>query len=147
MATTPFPGGMREVVAIQCGLGCDQHGQDCVKAARRACCNAIQFVALPHVEQAQTQPATPCQTGGRQLLIHVKLGVPETMTGGGSSFDAAKKALSADDALKGIFPYGSLLPLEVVPGGLAFSSGSTLQHLGDESDEMVSVVAAVTVGY
>ena len=145
---TSGPGGMREVVAIQCGLGCDQHGQDAVKAARRAVCNAIQYIALPQLEAAACVPPTPRQEGGRQLLVHVKLGVPEPNKAGGSgSFDSVKSKLTAGDALKGCFPYGTLLPVEVTPGGLCFSSGTHAPHLGDSSDEMVAVVAAVTVGY
>ena len=80
--------------------------------------------------------------------MHVKLGVPEpNKTAGGGGFDAAKGKLTAGDALKGCFPYGTLLPVEVWPGGLCFSSGTHAPHLGDSSDEVVAVVAAVTVGY
>jgi uncharacterized protein (TIGR02058 family) len=105
---------------------------------------AIQYIALPQLEAQACAPSTPRQEG-RQLLVHVKLGVPEPQISGG--FAAVKSKLTAGDALKGCFPYGTLLPVEVTLGGLCFSSGTHAPHLGDTSDEVVAVVAAITVGY
>jgi uncharacterized protein (TIGR02058 family) len=46
-----------------------------------------------------------------------------------------------------VFPYGQLLPIELVAGGLKASSGIALEAMGDKSDDMIIVVAHVTVGY
>ena len=73
--------------------------------------------------------------GGRKnMLIHVKLGVPE-----GLKVD--------EDAICEVFPYGRLLPLEVVAGGLSYGSGRLVTELGDKDDTAIVAVAAVSIGY
>jgi len=74
--------------------------------------------------------------GGRQnMLIHLKLGVPA-------------EAPTVDlDAVAAVFPYGRLLPIEVVPGGLTFGCGRIVPELGDADDTALVVVAAVSIGY
>mmetsp|Transcript_44335 Transcript_44335/g.84785 ORF Transcript_44335/g.84785 Transcript_44335/m.84785 type:complete len:164 (+) Transcript_44335:169-660(+) len=66
------------VLFIECGMGCDQHGQreefGATKAAVRACRNAIEFNSIPCV-----QDIVP---GGRQnMKIKLRLGVPEEVGG------------------------------------------------------------------
>ena len=51
------------------------------------------------------------------------------------------------DQVRAVFPYGKLLPIEVVPGGLTFQSGRVVKELGDAGDMAVIVVASVKVGY
>jgi uncharacterized protein (TIGR02058 family) len=50
-------------------------------------------------------------------------------------------------AVAKIFPYGQLLPIEVVPGGLTFESGRVVPELGDEHDAAVVVAAAISIGW
>ena len=132
---------LNRLMFVQTGFGCDQHGdrkgavrrsvsirrhnarptlfaprhrtprahqiethvQGATSAAVRACRNAIEFNSIPgmidHVP------------GGRKnMLIHVKLGVPE-----GYAVD--------HDQIRATFPYGRLLPVEVVNGGLTYGCG------------------------
>jgi len=51
------------------------------------------------------------------------------------------------DAVAAVFPYGQLLPIEVVHGGMRASSGIALPEMGDKNDDMIIAVAVVTVGY
>ena len=46
-----------------------------------------------------------------------------------------------------VFPYGKVLPLQVVHGGLAACSGTMVPQMGDAEDAMCVVVAAVSVGH
>ena len=46
-----------------------------------------------------------------------------------------------------VFPYGRLLPMEVVVGGLSFNTGRIVRELGDEDDLAVCVAACVSIGY
>ena len=46
-----------------------------------------------------------------------------------------------------VFPYGTMLPLQIVHGGLAACSGIMVPQMGDAEDAMLAVVAAVTVGH
>ena len=74
--------------------------------------------------------------GGREnMLIHVKLGVPP---------DYPDVDL---DEIARVFPYGKLLPVEVVPGGLTFGCGRVVPELGDEDDTAIVACAAVSLGY
>ena len=106
---------LNRVMFIQLGFGCDQHGDRSLgstKAAVRAVRQAIEFNSIPGMVHAVP--------GGRKnMLIHVKLGVPE-------------EALHVDlDAVAKVFPYGKLLPIDVVPGGLTYGSGRVVTELGD----------------
>jgi uncharacterized protein (TIGR02058 family) len=51
------------------------------------------------------------------------------------------------EQIKNVFPYGTLLPIEVKQGGLETSMGIALERLGDSTDDLIIVCAAVTVGY
>ena len=55
------------------------------------------------------------------MLIHVKLGVP-----------AEFSEVDLDEVAR-VFPYGKLLPIEVVTGGLTFGCGRVVPELGDVS--------------
>ena len=88
---------------VQVGFGVDQHGSnDATKASIRAVRNAIEFKSIPSVIEAIP--------GGRaEMLIHVKLCVPKSLPVG---IEVAK-----------VFPYGKVLPIDVVEGGLSFPTG------------------------
>ena len=75
------------------------------------------------------------------MLIHVKLGVPASEVAGSS-----EAAIDALEVAK-VFPYGRLLPIEVVTGGLEFHSGRVVEELGDEDDVGICCVACVSIGY
>lgn len=47
------------------------------------------------------------------------------------------------DEVEKVFPYGKLLPIEVVVGGLSFNTGRVVRELGDRDDLAVCVAAAV----
>lgn len=121
------------VMFVETGMGCDQHGDrdpatGATKAAKRACRNAIEFNSIPCMSELVP--------GGRHnMKVQVKLGVPPEA--GGVDLEA----------VRAVFPYGKLLPFEVVPGGLTFKSGRVVAELGDSGDMAVIVVAAITVGY
>jgi uncharacterized protein (TIGR02058 family) len=68
------------------------------------------------------------------MLVHVKLGVP------------GEYMVDLNEVAK-VFPYGKLLPIDVVAGGLAFGCGRVVPELGDLDDTAVMVCAAVSVGY
>lgn len=117
---------MNTVLFIECGVGCDSHGQDSTKASVRAARNAIELNSIPSIRRL-------VPGGYDALKLHVKIGVPHPET-----VDV--------DAVKGVFPYGQCV-VDVVGGGLSAGSGIAIEALGDTSDEMVIAVCAVTVGY
>jgi uncharacterized protein (TIGR02058 family) len=121
--------GMSQVLFIETGFGCDQHGQNPTKAAIRACRNAIEFNSIPSI--AQIVPG-----GYAGMKLRVQLGVPDEYRG---ALDLSKVAE--------VFPYGTLLPVELVTGGMKASSGIALEAMGDKDDSMIIVIAVVTVGY
>ena len=45
-----------------------------------------------------------------------------------------------------VFPYGRLLPIDVVVGGLSFPTGRIVEELGDEDDMATCVAACVSIG-
>ena len=128
---------------VQMGFGVDQHGDshDATKAAVRAVRNAIEFNSIPGV--------ISCLPGGRkEMMIHVKLGVPRLMP----SIEAVspkKGELRHVDRLQvaKVFPYGKLLPIELEVGGLSFPTGRVVEELGDIDDVGICVAACVTLGY
>ena len=122
---------MQQILFIECGFGNDQHGQDATKAAVRACRNAIEFNSIPSIR-------TLVPGGYEAMKLHVQLGVP-----------ARDGAVMAVDLAKvgAVFPYGTLLPISIEHGGLLGRSGIALPEMGDVNDDMIIVVAAVTVGY
>lgn len=88
------------------------------------------------------------------MLVHVKLGVPAAAAAAaaspkGSSSTAAPIPTMALDHLEvaKVFPYGKLLPFEVVVGGLSFHTGRVVEELGDTDDVGICVAACVSIGY
>ena len=134
-ATREAAGGtasLNRLMFVQCGFGCDQHGDrtgesGATKAAVRACRNAIEFNSIPAM-------VDHVPGGGHNMLIQLRLGVPT-----GYEVDL--------DTVAATFPYGRLLPIEMVEGGLTFSSGRVVAELGDQDDTAVVVNAAVSIGY
>ena len=121
---------------VQLGFGVDQHGDRLVegfatKAAIRAVRNAIEFNSIPGVIDF-------IPGGRKEMLIHVKLGVPFTT-----------ESVAAIDPLEvaKVFPYGKLLPIEITRGGLEFHSGRVVEELGDQDDVGICCVACVSIGY
>jgi uncharacterized protein (TIGR02058 family) len=80
--------------------------------------------------------------GGRKnMLIEVKLGVP-------SKEDDGVEPLHVDlSHVAKVFPYGKLLPIKIVLGGLSFPTGRIVRELGDENDTAICVAASVAIGY
>mmetsp|Transcript_60050 Transcript_60050/g.147612 ORF Transcript_60050/g.147612 Transcript_60050/m.147612 type:complete len:292 (+) Transcript_60050:60-935(+) len=140
---------------VQLGFGVDQHGDttnDATKACVRAVRNAIEFNSIPGVIQHVP--------GGRHgMLIHVKLGVPpprlsadgvqkedETIEKESQQKSLLPSYVDVAQVAK-VFPYGRLLPIEVVVGGVNFHSGRVVEELGDKDDVGICCVACVTIGY
>ena len=122
---------MNRLMFVQVGFGVDQHGDrrlGSTKAAMRALRDAISFNSIPGM-------VSHVPGGRANMLIHVRLGVP-------SEYPEVD-----EDALAACFPYGRLLPIEVVPGGLTFGSGRVVTELGDEDDTAIVACAAVSLGY
>ena len=121
---------MNRLMFVQVGFGVDQHGDRSLgstKAAIRTIRDAISFNSIPGMVHA-------CR-GEENMLIHVKLGLPEAY----SFVDL--------DLLANAFPYGRLLPIEVAPGGFTFGCGRVVPELGDEDDTATAAVAAALLGY
>jgi len=154
---------------VQVGFGVDQHGENnnATKAATRAVRNAIEFNSIPGVIEA-------IPGGRKEMLIQVKLGIPPAKSVPGSSSTTtgttemvvdpvdndddhvSSSSLSARlpqpmmvDPLQiaKVFPYGRLLPIEMVVGGLSFSTGRLVPELGDTDDLAICVAACVSIGY
>ncbi|GAX13503.1 hypothetical protein FisN_UnNu045 [Fistulifera solaris] len=124
------------------GFGVDQHGksQDATKAAVRAVRNAIEFNSIPGV-------ISHLPGGRKNMLIHVKLGVPRLLPSpAGSVVKDELRHVDVWEVAK-VFPYGKLLPIEMEVGGLAFPTGRVVEELGDEDDVGICVAACVTLGY
>ena len=125
---------LNEIVFVQAGMGCDQHGRaGASKAATRACRQAIEFNALPYMETILRERG---YEGRADMLLKVEIGVPEDLV----------DSVSVED-IRAMFPYGRMLPVEVRAGGLDFQSGRVVEALGDAADRAVVAVAAVTVGF
>ena len=127
--TAPFGEEMSEILFIQCGFGCDQHGQNPIKAAIRACRNAIEFNSIPSIRKL-------VPGGYENMKVKVILGVPEEY----------KDGLDFEEVLN-VFPYGIKLPVEIKSGGLCAPSGIAVKSLCDQNDDMIVVIAHVTVGF
>ena len=121
-------GVMSQVLFVECGFGCDQHGQDPTKAVVRACRNAIEFNSIPSIRRI-------VPGGYDSMKLHVQVGVPSVA----QDIDLERVAA--------VFPYGTLLPITIQRGGLLASSGIVLPEMGDKNDDMIIAVACVTVGY
>ena len=138
----PLGAVLDRLAFVQMGFGCDQHGDRskgaATKAAVRACRNAIEFNSIPGMVELVP--------GGRKnMLVHVKLGVPPEILSASSASSAAPAVDLREVAA--VFPYGCLLPIEIVPGGLTYGSGRVVPELGDEDDTAVVVNVAVSIGY
>lgn len=109
---------MKETLFVEVGFGSDQHGQDVTKAAVRACRNAIGMCAvstkLHQYKECEPSPSTHTEfnslpaikkivPGGYDgMKLRVQLAVPEKYS----------KGLDMD-AVRKVFPYGRMLPIEV----------------------------------
>jgi len=120
---------MEQVLIVELGFGCDQHGQNATKAAIKACRNAIEWNSLPAMRQLIPSGSYD------DMKIRLQLAVP----GDAKEIDQEK--------VKKVFPYGQLLPIEFQKGGMLAKSGIALPEMGDTNDDWVVVVAAVTVGW
>ena len=69
------------------------------------------------------------------MKLKVILGIPE----------GYQEDIDLDQVLA-VFPYGQKLPVEIKTGGLCAPSGIAVQSLADANDDMVIVVAHVSVG-
>lgn len=116
------------VLFIECGFGCDQHGQTATKAAVRACRNAIEFNSIPSI--GKLVPG-----GYANMKLDVQLGVPASYL---TDVDEA--------AVRAVFPYGQV-QIRMEAGGLLADSGIALERMGDKNQDMIIAVACVTVGY
>jgi len=131
------PLGMTQVLFIETGFGSDQHGQNPTKACVKACKDAISFNSIPSIGQIIP--------GGRSnMKLRVQLAVP-------FRFDDSKgdwRQPDIDlDRVREVFPYGEVLPVEVQRGGMLASSGAAVKKLGDEGDDWIIAIAAVTIGF
>ena len=132
---------------VQMGFGVDQHGENnnATKAAVRAVRNAVEFNSIPGV-------ISHLPGGRANMLVHVKLGVPAIASAPMSdscdenNTNALPIPLDHLEVAK-VFPYGKLLPLEVVIGGLSFHTGRVVEELGDKDDVGICVAACVSIGY
>ena len=128
---------------VEVGFGVDQHGdsKDATKAAIRAVRNAIEFNSIPGVIEHIP--------GGRQeMMIHCKLGVPAVVDSKNDDTNNFHQTMPVDVLhVAKVFPYGKLLPIEIVLGGLDFPTGRVVEELGDTNDKACCVVACVTIGY
>ncbi len=118
--------GMDRVVIVQAGFGCC-HGRNPTKAAVRACCNAI--------DSNSVKIRTIIPGGYEAMKIHIQIGVPD----GIGNVDVG--------AIQAEFPYGSLLPIEVISGGMLASNGIWQPGVAEPKDDMTLAVACVTIGY
>jgi uncharacterized protein (TIGR02058 family) len=117
----------KQVLFIESGFGCDQHGQNSTKAATRAARNAIEFNSIPCIKDIVP--------GGKEnMLLRVQIAVPSPET-------------VDHESIRKVFPYGKIRSLEVFDGGMRAQSGIALAEMGDKNDDMIIAVAVVTVGY
>lgn len=125
---------------VQTGFGVDQHGNrkkdGATKAAVRAVRNAIEFNSIPGMIEA-------VPGGRKEMLIHVKLGIPPE----NGKEEKMKPMLVDLSGIAKVFPYGKLMPIEVVVGGLLFPTGRIVRELGDEDDVAICVAASISLGY
>jgi uncharacterized protein (TIGR02058 family) len=75
------------------------------------------------------------------MLISVKLGVPFKRENSSEPME-----VNLNEVAK-VFPYGRLMPINVVIGGLTFNTGRIVRELGDIDDIAVCVAACVSIGY
>ena len=127
---------------VEVGFGVDQHGdsKDATKAATRAVRNAIEFNSIPGV-------IDHIPGGRKEMMIHCKLGVPAVVDSKDDG-TSTQQPMPVDVLhVAKVFPYGKLLPIEIVLGGLDFPTGRVVEELGDTNDKACCVVACITIGY
>uniref|UniRef100_A0A1J3I8J3 50S ribosomal protein L34, chloroplastic n=1 Tax=Noccaea caerulescens TaxID=107243 RepID=A0A1J3I8J3_NOCCA len=129
--TGGVPNAAMKLLFVEMGVGYDQHGQDVTSAAMRACKNAISSNSIP----AFRRGSIPGVSFG-EMKLQIKLGVPRSLH---QQLDL--------DKVKSIFPYGKILNVEVVDGGLICSSGVLVEEMGDKNEDCYVVNVAVYVGY
>ncbi|PON77861.1 50S Ribosomal protein [Parasponia andersonii] len=122
---------LMKLLFVEMGVGYDQHGQDITAAAMRACRDAISSNSIPAFRRGSIPGVT-----FEQMKLQIKLGVPRSLQ---QSLDIEK--------VRSVFPYGKILNVEVVDGGLICSSGVHVEEMGDKNDHCYIVNAAVYVGY
>ncbi|KAJ4703623.1 3R-hydroxymyristoyl-dehydratase-hydroxymyristoyl ACP dehydrase isoform 1 [Melia azedarach] len=120
-----------KLLFVEMGVGYDQHGQDVTAAAMRACRDAISSNSIPAFRRGSI-PGVSFE----QMKLLIKLGVPHSL-----------QQLLDIERVKSVFPYGKILNVEVVDGGLICSSGVHVEEMGDKNDDCYIVNAAVYVGY
>ncbi|KAF8029491.1 hypothetical protein BT93_E2025 [Corymbia citriodora subsp. variegata] len=130
-STGSSSGPAMKLLFVEMGVGYDQHGQDATAAAMRACRDAISSNSIPAFRRGSI-PGVSFE----QMKLLIKLGVPHSLQ---QSLDIER--------VKSVFPYGKILDVEVVDGGLICSSGVLVEEMGDKTDECYVVNAAVYVGY
>ncbi|KAI4371020.1 hypothetical protein MLD38_019299 [Melastoma candidum] len=122
---------MDHLLFVEMGVGYDQHGQNITAAAMRACRDAISSNSIPAFRRGSI-PGVSFE----QMKLQIKLGVPNSLQG---YLDV--------EMVKSVFPYGKILNVEIVDGGLICSSGVHVEEMGDKNDDCYIVNAAVYVGY
>ncbi|KAB1222036.1 hypothetical protein CJ030_MR2G017946 [Morella rubra] len=120
-----------KLLFVEMGVGYDQHGQDITAAAMRACRDAISSNSIPAFRRGSI-PGVSFD----EMKLQITLGVPHSLQ---QSLDIER--------VKSVFPYGKIVKVEVVDGGLICSSGVYVEEMGDKNDDCYIVNAAVYVGY
>lgn len=120
-----------KLLFVEMGVGYDQHGQDITAAAMRACRDAISSNSIPAFRRGSIPGVTFAQ-----MKLQIKLGVPKPV-----------QQFLDIERVKSVFPYGEIVKVEVVDGGLICSSGVHVEEMGDKNDDCYIVNAAVYVGY
>ncbi|KAK6932661.1 Conserved hypothetical protein CHP02058 [Dillenia turbinata] len=120
-----------KLLFVEMGVGYDQHGQDITSAAMRACRDAISSNSIPAFRRGSI-PGVSFD----QMKLQIKLGVPRPL-----------QQFLDMERVKSVFPYGKIVKVEVVDGGLICSSGVYVEEMGDKNDDCYIVNAAVYVGY
>jgi uncharacterized protein (TIGR02058 family) len=115
------------VFFIQLGMGVDLHGQDATVAAVRAVRDAIGHNSLP---------------GMRSLLPGNDMSNMRVKVTLASPVPASRVKL---EEVKRTFPYGTVT-IDVIAGGMILHGGAVRPELGDRTDEILIVNAAVEVG-
>ncbi|RRT77196.1 hypothetical protein BHE74_00035686 [Ensete ventricosum] len=120
-----------KLLFVEMGVGYDQHGQDITTAAMRACRDAISSNSIPAFRRGSIPGVN-----SDQMKLVIKLGVPRST-----------QHLLDIERVKSVFPYGEIIKVEVVDGGMICSSGVYLEAMGDKNDDCYIVNAAIYVGY
>ncbi|KAJ4982019.1 hypothetical protein NE237_032856 [Protea cynaroides] len=120
-----------KLLFVEMGVGYDQHGQDITAAAMRACKDAISSNSIPAFRRGNI-PGVSFD----QMKLQIKLGVPGSL-----------QQFLDIERVKSVFPYGTIVNVDIVDGGLICSSGVCVEEMGDKNDDCYIVNAAVYVGY